>query len=424
MRLGRGSVVALIVIFSASLAFGCSCSNDTPIQKTSKDYSERAVFTAHVVSLFGTIYNGHGQRSSSLALAIVKERYWGLPAYWPRVVLLDGDGPCGMALAEGHDYLVSGWLRRYGEVGVGECSRTQPLRTAQIDLRTLDGSHCAGPGGTIIGRLVEGDAFNNRHPVPNVSMTFVGMDGKEHSANTDSDGIYELQHLPPGHYYLASRLTETKYASSYDVDVAPNFCSGSSAERMDYSVTGRLTPGIGRYLIVGLVGIAQQSSQIMAASVQPDGRFYINNVPPGEYLLKVRSSAQAAGGPVFYPGTREESKASRIRVTDHGLNRSLDFDPKTLPLMTIPVIVTRAHSDYKWSVELFEGRMNVLSSTYWRETGEPAVLFGVPGAPYGIRLWGYPKDPMKHDDCVSEIVPISVNAGASPVKVTAPSNCR
>src|SRR5215471_3891383 len=148
MSPSRIVLTASLFFFSTSLAFGCSCSNSTPIQHSFDRYRDRAVFTAHVVPLMGKVYNWDGRRRSSQVLAIVKERYWGLPWYWPKVVMLDGSYPCDIAMEEGQDYLVSGHRWRYGVLGVNGCSRTQPLEKAQVDLRTLDGSHCVGPGGT------------------------------------------------------------------------------------------------------------------------------------------------------------------------------------------------------------------------------------------------------------------------------------
>src|SRR5882724_6817148 len=147
--------VGLAMMFWSAWAFGCSCSNGNPIQKTGDRYGERAVFTARVIQLMGRTGTWNGTRQSQQALAVVHERYWGIPWYWPKVVVLDGGFFCNIALADGEEYLVSGRRVRYGVVDVSVCSRTQPLKTAQLDLRTIDGSHCAAPGGTLIGHLLE-----------------------------------------------------------------------------------------------------------------------------------------------------------------------------------------------------------------------------------------------------------------------------
>src|SRR5450631_4530003 len=120
-------VCGVLVFLCAQVALCCSCSNGTPIQKALERYRDRAVFTAHVVQLMGGVGNLDGKRISGQVLAVVRQRYWGLPSYWPKVVILDGGFFCNIALEEGQDYLVSGWRGRYGVLDVSGCSRTQPL---------------------------------------------------------------------------------------------------------------------------------------------------------------------------------------------------------------------------------------------------------------------------------------------------------
>jgi hypothetical protein len=238
--------VIFVFFFFAQSAFGCSCSNSTPIQSTSESYRERAVFTAHVVQLMGRIYTFDGKRMSSLVIAVVNERYWGLPWYWPRIVLLDGRYPCDIAMAAGEDYLVSGRRERYGVLYVASCSRTQPLETAQIDRRTLDGSHCAGPGGTLIGLVTKGRvAFSSANlPIRNATLTFDNQQCDLFTVQSDGNGIYELQHLAPGRYTLDSRYSQTQYATHGSADVSEGICREASVLLRDYDFSGRLVPGL------------------------------------------------------------------------------------------------------------------------------------------------------------------------------------
>lgn len=48
IRRWYSSLAVLLVIFSLRSAFGCSCSNNTPIQPASDRYRDGAVFTAHI----------------------------------------------------------------------------------------------------------------------------------------------------------------------------------------------------------------------------------------------------------------------------------------------------------------------------------------------------------------------------------------
>ncbi len=80
-------LIGLVLAVCAHSAFGCSCSNSTPIQRTSERYREGAVFTAHVIQVVGRIYDfkNEPRRMSSQVLAVVKDRYWGFA-----VVLAEG----------------------------------------------------------------------------------------------------------------------------------------------------------------------------------------------------------------------------------------------------------------------------------------------------------------------------------------------
>ena len=132
MRVGQPIVTVVFGVICASAASGCSCSNTTPIERNHPSYSERAVFIARTVQLTGKVYNINVKRVSSRAAEVIRHGYWGLPWYWPGVVVLDGSYPCDMGMSEGEEYLVSGRRIRYGVLAVNVCSRTQPLSTTVL----------------------------------------------------------------------------------------------------------------------------------------------------------------------------------------------------------------------------------------------------------------------------------------------------
>ncbi len=429
MPILRAAIIVLVVTFSSPLVFGCSCTNSTPIQKTSQSYRNRAVFTARIVQLMGKTYNWDGKRYSSQALAIVHERYWGLPWYWPKIVLLDGRYPCDTVMADGEDYLVSGRRSRYGVVEVNLCSRTQPLKTAQLDLRTLDGSHCAGPGGTIIGHVVDWTvAGRERLPARNASMTFLDENGNTYTAQSDDNGIYELRHLPAGPYTLESHLSQGRYAASGPVSVKEGLCTEMPVSIRNYSVSGRLMPGIDQYVNVYLAEVSSHSEGRNPVSIEPDGRFYFSNVAPGKYLLSLTTTAQravGAGSEIYYPGTPRRAQAARITVTDHTYARSLDFNPSSLPLVPIPVVLEPPVESgrFSWRFEL-EDSSHVIRGEKWSAGGSVVLLYGVRGASYGISLYGYSNQPMDYADCRSEVTPITAKPGLKPIHIAVPDGCR
>ena len=174
-------------------ALATSCHFGNPVQRTDPAYRNSAVFKARVVQLLGKAV-GTKERYSDRALAVVHERYWGLPWYWPKVVILDGHGMGGYYFVLGEEYLVVGHRSWYGALEVSECSGTRQLRYAQLDIRTLDGSRCAGPGGSILGSV------RSPAPVTDFALTLRDSNGRPYIARTDRQGIYELRNLPPDRY--------------------------------------------------------------------------------------------------------------------------------------------------------------------------------------------------------------------------------
>jgi hypothetical protein len=424
MRRGCATVTALLLFVSAHLAFGCSCSNNVPIQRTAEKYSDRAVFTAHVTQLMGRIYNWDGNRLSSQVLAVVKERHWGLPWYWPKVVILDGSYPCDIAMEEGQDYLVSGRRERYGVLNVAVCSRTQPLNTAQVDLRALDGSHCAGPGGTIIGRVEKRrDDYHVNPTMPGALLTFHDADGKTYTARSDKDGIYELQHLATGEYTLDSHLSETQYFAG-GAAANEGVCGEAGVVIKNYQIAGRLMPGL--KVGVNLVSV-DKPEDWWRADLRPDGEFYFDDVMDGEYLLSVESTLLGRDTQFYYPGTYDRRKATRIRIGNHavvGPNR-LDFNPALLPFVPIRVALDppKDSGKYSWRI-LLVSPDNIVGEERWREGLRFVTPFGVRGRSYRLRLFGDPNYRTSYNPCSSEDVPVTATPGLTTIRIAVPAACR
>lgn len=420
MRVLRVVIVTLLSLL-ATLAFCCSCSYGPPIQKT---YPRgRAVFRARIVEPIGNVYNWDGKRLSDRVLAIVHERYWGLPWYWPKVVILDGSYPCDTAMAIGEEYLVSGARGRYGVLAVNGCSRTFPLTYAKVDLRTLDGSRCGAPGGTLIGYVRKGnDEFRDNPPAPNVSVTLRDQDGKTYLAQTDGDGIYELRHLTAGVYTVESPVSANRYASGGTVAVVEGICIERTILLKDYSVRGRLLPGLNA--TVELVGVDDPMKRVRTDGPEADGNFYFRDVPDGEYLLSVRTWIGAPGD-LYYPGTFDRGKATRLRITDHLLARggSLDFNPTTLPFVPIPVTLNPPDdSAYHWRILLSAN--GVLAENRWVAGQKVALLYGMRGASYGLGLYGDSEHPLEYGGCRSVITPIVANPGMATIHLAVPPKCQ
>ena len=115
---------------------------------------------------------------------------------------------------------------------------------------------------------------------------------------TDTQGRYKLENIPPGRYYIQAGLVDlpTYYPGVSTTNGARSIqiTPGAALERLDFSlvvaagvrVSGRVPLGAVRPAMVRLTGGAiGRGSQLNTAQVQADGTFEFLRVPPGNYTL-------------------------------------------------------------------------------------------------------------------------------------------
>ena len=423
MNLLRTAVAALFLFVASPYALSCSCSNNVPVQKNLEGYRHRALFTAHTYRWLRTAaYND--QRISDKVLAVVQHRYWGLPWYWPSIVLIETSPFCSGILFVDKDYLVSGWVSSYGRIEVNECSRTQPLESAQIDLRTLDGSHCAGPGGGVLGHVFDWNE-KGRYPIPDFPLTLFDHTGKKYALRTDPHGIYDEVHLIPGTYNIDSLAGENNYIDARHVEIEEGVCVDVPVLLRDYSVRGRALPGLDA--TAELLALHPGSDPpIRAPSIQPDGRFYFSNTPDGQYVLSLNIWEGSGSNQILFPGVSDRAKAARIQIKNHVLvdRQNLDFDPASLPMILIHVVFDPPLNSKKYSWRLETVRSNVTQSEVRGLSGEFSQIVGMRGASYELLLYGWSNKATEYDNCRSDSIPIVPKDGMAPVHISVPMSCR
>lgn len=142
-----------------------------------------------------------GHEMGHWALAKVQHRYWGLPWWSSRIVLLSNGG-----FEKGEEYFVDGDRSSLISsflpiVNIGTCSRSAPLERADVDLRILrDGNPVSSV--RIIGRVVRQLVGQPPEFAQGVGVEITGPKGAT-VLKSDERGIYDASGLPPGHYSLS-----------------------------------------------------------------------------------------------------------------------------------------------------------------------------------------------------------------------------
>jgi len=218
------TLLLLVVMSGFYLAVGTppigDCGAPPPI--TEPESANSAVFTAKIIYVYHAGYSG-------FSIAKTEHRYWGLPWWNQRYTIL----PFGF-FHPGDEYFVEGSVR---SSLVGHlinimriwCSRTAPVKDAQVDLRLLrDGPPKKGV--RIIGRVLKPYSDGNPgEPAPHVAVTLTQDSGPQVVVMTDDLGIYDAMGLPPGHY--AVRLNSCMANGNYYSRICS--CSQPAGERVE-----------------------------------------------------------------------------------------------------------------------------------------------------------------------------------------------
>jgi hypothetical protein len=203
------TVVLLYLVISAGVistivrlqSIGDCLSCDPPFVK--QQFPTQAVFVGKVICLGYPRRYFAGHKASGWAVAIVQNRFWGLPWWNTKIVLLTQ-----RLFEEGEPYFING-QRRGGLltlglpiVELGDCGRLAPLSSAEVDLRVLrDGAPKNGV--RIIGRAMRRTQTPNygEETAPGINVIITGPAGSV-TATTDEHGIYDVTGLPPGRYSI------------------------------------------------------------------------------------------------------------------------------------------------------------------------------------------------------------------------------
>ena len=193
-----------IVVAIRTPPFSADCSKRAPISTLAPG---QVVFVARAVLTLGSCKEYSGHRWCDGAVAIIQERFWGIRS--GLVLLTQG------FFEDGEQYLIDGvhangpLTRFLPIVGFAPCNHSARLKDAEVDLRILrDKSPRSGV--RIIGSVTQSNG-RKREAAPGRNVVITGPSGAV-TITTDSQGIYDLNGLPPGHYEI---YTETRGSSPW-----------------------------------------------------------------------------------------------------------------------------------------------------------------------------------------------------------------
>ena len=211
LRIAGTGILLLGLILSGAIVLAVftpplpvDCSKGAPISALGPG---QMVFVARVVHTLGHCEEYSGRRGCTGALAIVQERFWGIRS--GVAILTQG------YFEDGEKYLIEGvhangpLTRFLPIVGFWPCNRSSRLKDAEVNLRVLR-ERSPRSGVRIIGSVTEYNG-KKRDGAPGKNVVITGPRGPV-TVTTDSQGIYDLSGLPPGHYDIHA---ETRGASPW-----------------------------------------------------------------------------------------------------------------------------------------------------------------------------------------------------------------
>ena len=246
-----------------------------------------------------------------------------------------GGGDCGYEFAVGGTYVVYAHRQR-GLLTTNICTLTKPLAQASRDLAYLESlgamAHDEAPRVTVKVVLVDDGPHPTRQPASGVRVVLAGDQATAESM-TGEDGEVTFNGLPPGTYEVTAEPLPPLAAFGPTTISLPDRQSCAEMQ-LGVSYDGRI-----RGSIVGPDGQPLQKVRPSLRAYQPGeddreyggwhetdaaGRFEIERLSPGEYVLAIGLDRHLSGDDTAYPETwypgvprREDAQVIGIGPGEH-----------------------------------------------------------------------------------------------------------
>jgi hypothetical protein len=343
MRNARFFGCSLLLILSVGVrpAEACSCSSPISICRATwtntdtfvgnvTNFDATAVFVGQVTAIEdapnppGLIVNGSDRRRVHLR---VGERFIGLQPTESEVDVYTGlgGGDCGYPFAIGETYFVFAYKLQDGRLGTERCTVTKPVLKAAGELgymRRIQSN--VATRATIFGTATflnnEQSGATRRSPYAGAAITARGTTGT-FTGVTKADGSYEIG-VPLGDYQLSAGVESGRYASPFFWHVVFTDVRGCGESNVtvgfDGRISGRVVDSFGMPIpnltidVVPPTPVKDKSYKPNQSTTDADGRFMVNRLPPGPYLVGTNTRSRLLYPRVMF--ARATSQADVIRV--------------------------------------------------------------------------------------------------------------
>lgn len=216
-----------------------------------------------------------------------------------------GGGDCGYDFTIGTRYLVFASRRSPidGRIEATICSATQPYDGGSAAATWLESLSRPSIGGTIYGSVIRQDRSMEfgkpsppRQPLDDIPIALDGPDGERRAIVRA--GQYRFDGLPPGEYVIRAELPAGLWRPAQPITASlahPRACAERNvATAINGRITGLLLHADGTPAVHVLVEATPADSDldglrlaIQFGHTNEDGRFEIDRLPPGRYMIGV-----------------------------------------------------------------------------------------------------------------------------------------
>ncbi|MEO8368863.1 MAG: carboxypeptidase-like regulatory domain-containing protein [Candidatus Solibacter sp.] len=320
-----------------------------------------------------------------------------------------GGGDCGFGFQVGTDYVVYAYKNAEGRLETGICSRTRLLSQAAEDVEYIR----AKANGPSTGEIRVRTGIGNISGKPGLTIAAQGS-GSRYTAFTNAAGEALFPSLQPGAYTIHAEQ-DGDLPDDPKLQLNAKGCLDVTlfrALRIDGRVTTRSGEPAAR---IEVQTRTVDGSPGDSATTDPDGRYQLRIVKPGQYYLGINlnhTPTQYTPYPRwFYPGTDNQASAISIAFSGRPETRTYDLAlPDRQPERSIEGIVSRTDGQPKPRVlvTIRDASRTVVAQAFADQSGRfSAHVFA--GTAYRLHaVW-----PGNAADAAASAVPVEIEPGTS-----------